>query len=59
MVSVKIIGRNIDFVGNSITLSTSYFFVIILNFIFRLLSEMKISYKQFFDDKKNSSKADF
>ena len=46
MVSVKIFGPNIDFVGNSKTELTVYFSIIILNFVFTPIFDFKISEKK-------------
>ena len=44
MVSVKTIGREIVFVGNYISESTSFFHVIILNFNAKPVIEIKIDH---------------
>ena len=59
MISAKKIKLKIDVIGNLITESTIYFFVIILNFIFTPLIEIEIFEKQFFALTKSFSKACF
>ena len=53
VVPVKTLGRKIDSMGNWITESTQHFFVIILNWIFTHLTEIKIFEKLFIVLEKN------
>ena len=59
MVSVKTIGDKIDFVRNRVTESAAYLLVIIINFIFTPIIEIKIFRKKFLIWKNLFSKADF
>ena len=55
---MKTMGRNIGFVGNCMAESTVYFFVLILNIIFKAIIEIEIFEKQFLALKKFVSKVD-
>ena len=48
MVSMKTVGRKIDFVGHCISESTAYFFFIILNFVLQLLLKSKFLKTHFY-----------
>ena len=60
MAVARPLGFEIDFVGNPISGSAGWFFVIILKFIFTPICEIKVHEKKFLDTKKISFfKADF